>query len=136
MACSIESQVNEEEYCKKNHYFIFNFYILKISIHCCSIPFERSSVYGYLYYSCISAVCAFHYFGLLTVYVQFFLGMCFYLNAFCQDFAISIRKIEKWRDQNVENTATQPIAPRDLIESECALKKQICEIVDFQAEII
>lgn len=69
--------------------------------------------------------------------MQFFLGVSYYLNAFCQDFTCSIRKIDKLRDEYVSKTAAAAATPpTDRIEFDRALKKEICEYVDFQAEII
>lgn len=98
----------------------------------CSIPFERNSIHGFLFYSFLGyIVCAF-YCGLLFVYTQFFLGVCFYLDAFCEDFIDSIRNIEKLRDKIVKNTT----AIRDRIQYEREFRKKICEAVEFQGDII
>lgn len=85
-----------------------------------------------MYYNFISYVCVYHYFGLLLVYGQFFLGICFYSNAFCQDFTYSIRNIDKLRNEYVKKTA----ATRDRNEFERALNQEICESIDFLAEIV
>lgn len=99
-----------------------------------SFPFDRHSVYGFFYYSFVGYICVYHYCGLLIVYGQFFLGICYYLNAFCQDFTFSIRNIDKLHHEYVEKGAGP--SPRERIEFDCALNKEICGAVDFQGEII
>lgn len=85
----------------------------------------------------MSCICIYHYFGLLIVYGQFFLGTCYYLNAFCQDFTHSIRNIDKLGDKYAKKTAAATPTPdqgRDVFDRE--LNKEICGAIDFQAEII
>ena len=126
MACTVEGQVKKS---KKKYFSLLSFLS---TLFYCSFPFDRHSVYGYFYYNFTSYVCVYHYFGLLIIYGQFFLGICFYLNAFCQDFSLSIQNIDKLRYEYIKRTA----ATRDRIEFERALNEEICKNIDFQAEIV
>lgn len=118
-------------------HFYFDFPWLQISISIpfvvCSFPFDRHSIPGYFYYSFIGGVCVYIFLGSVFVHGQFFIGICFYLKAFCQDFTNSIQKhIDELHDNLVKKTA----ASRDLIAFENALNKELCAAIDFQADII
>lgn len=62
--------------------------------------------------------------------------MCLYLDAFCRDFCVSIRKIDKLREEYVKKVAGQPPPPHGRIEFDGELNKEICDAIDFQAEIV
>lgn len=100
---------------------MINFLILIIFF---SIPFDRHTIHGYIYYSFVSFIHIYQYFGLLVIYTQFFLGVCFYLFGFCRDFSFSMEMIDK---------LTVNIAGR---EYETTLNGQLCDIIEFHSEIL
>lgn len=73
------------------------------------------------------------FFGFLIIFGQFFCGVCYYLNAFCQDFILTIQNIDKLCNDYAQKATEEK---NNRIAFEQALNKELCVAINFQADII
>lgn len=90
-----------------------------------SFPFDGHTVPGYFWYLSQNFIYVNLYFGALIIYIQFFVGSCAYLSAFCKDFALSSEHFDELIVSCVgkEHTNSLDDKLRDIIQFHIDIKE-------------
>lgn len=77
-----------------------------------SLPFDEHSYLSFLFLNIYQVIYASVYFLILAMVSAYFLGVCFYLEAICDDFGRIFEDLNDWSTQDASKVIRQIAKPK------------------------